>query len=412
MNILIILDSLPYPLNSGGKQGVFSCIDVIKDYHKIHVTCYNDRSTDALKELCNLWPNVKLLPFYEDRKDSPKYYLFKKVIKVLFRNFFKKNKYRRIDDMLDLRLNHFNPQYYSFINDIIEKYKIEVVQCEFLSNMKLLYSLPLSVKTVFVHHEIGFVKNEQLINEMKTPKHYGNYIAELLKKDEIDTLSRYNAIITHSTIDTQKLIEAGVKTKLFTSFSMVKINHPKMKVENFSKVLTFVGPESHFPNKSGLEWFLEKVWGNIEKKGYTLKIIGKWSEVTSKKWKRKYESISFEGFVEDLAEVLRGSIMIVPIFIGSGIRMKLQEAAYLGIPFVSTTIGVEGLPFKNQVDCLISDTSNDFANAIIQMSDIEVQRKFADQAYKTITTYFSKEKLRESRLVVYRELQKNNNTLS
>lgn len=74
--------------------------------------------------------------------------------------------------------------------------------------------------------------------------------------------------------------------------------------------------------------------------------------------------------------------MIVPIRIGSGIRMKLLEASNLGIPFVSTTVGAEGLPFKHKQDCLLADSVDSFVECILAMKELPLQRKLANNAYK------------------------------
>lgn len=44
--------------------------------------------------------------------------------------------------------------------------------------------------------------------------------------------------------------------------------------------------------------------------------------------------------MEDLSDFLKGSIALVPIRIGSGLRMKILDAVSLGIPFVTTSKGV------------------------------------------------------------------------
>ena len=94
----------------------------------------------------------------------------------------------------------------------------------------------------------------------------------------------------------------------------------------------------------------------------------------AKKISSQYTGVNFLGFVQDLNEVLNNSIMIVPILIGSGMRMKIVEAANHSCPFVTTTVGVEGLDFKNQEECFIADKPEDFANNIIKLlSDKQLQ---------------------------------------
>lgn len=228
----------------------------------------------------------------------------------------------------------------------------------------------------------------------------------MLKSDEINTLSEYDAVITLSTVDAIKLKNEGVKTKIFSSFAMVKVDKKKNVINDYNYKLTFVGPEAHYPNKNGLEWFLNEVWpGLLEKnENWNVVVIGNWEANTINKWCSKYRNLRFAGYVENISDELKDSIMIVPIHIGSGIRMKLQEAAYMGVPFVSTTVGAEGLPFKNEEDCFIADSPLDFQNALEKLENIDLQKKFADSAYSTINKCFSKEKLRDSRLVVYNNL--------
>lgn len=45
--------------------------------------------------------------------------------------------------------------------------------------------------------------------------------------------------------------------------------------------------------------------------------------------------------------VISECIMVIPILIGSGIRMKILESVNFYSPFVTTTVGVEGLDFIN-----------------------------------------------------------------
>ena len=55
------------------------------------------------------------------------------------------------------------------------------------------------------------------------------------------------------------------------------------------------------------------------------------------------------GYVEDLREYLNGSIVLVPIRIGSGMRMKILDAVSSMASFVTTTKGVEGIDLSNPI---------------------------------------------------------------
>jgi glycosyltransferase involved in cell wall biosynthesis len=52
--------------------------------------------------------------------------------------------------------------------------------------------------------------------------------------------------------------------------------------------------------------------------------------------------MEFTGTVPDMRdEIAKAEICVVPLRIGSGTRLKILEAAAMGKPIVSTTLGAE-----------------------------------------------------------------------
>jgi glycosyltransferase involved in cell wall biosynthesis len=71
------------------------------------------------------------------------------------------------------------------------------------------------------------------------------------------------------------------------------------------------------------------------------------------------------GTVADVRPYLeRAAICVVPLRIGGGTRLKIYEAMAMGVPVVSTAIGAEGLPLRNDEHLLIADTADDQVSAI------------------------------------------------
>jgi polysaccharide biosynthesis protein PslH len=87
-------------------------------------------------------------------------------------------------------------------------------------------------------------------------------------------------------------------------------------------------------------------------------------------------------------------IVIVPINLGGGTRVKIVEAMAYGRPVVSTSIGAEGLNLVSGENIMLADTSQDFAAAIASlMRDSELRVKLVENAYNTQLTRFSNEAL-------------------
>jgi glycosyltransferase involved in cell wall biosynthesis len=56
--------------------------------------------------------------------------------------------------------------------------------------------------------------------------------------------------------------------------------------------------------------------------------------------------------------------MLVPLFAGSGMRVKIIEGMALGKTIISTSIGAEGIDCVNGRDIIIADTADAFITAI------------------------------------------------
>lgn len=412
-NILFILHRLPYPLNSGGKQAIFNGLDAVKDDCNIVITYAEDPAKDTIenKELLfeALAGKIRIEPFCPQRQPQRSQILPKILNRIS--NFIKRRlhgkpaEYNPCKQWVDM-LQPPSQAYIKHVNNLIAKYHIDIVQCEMLINLSFVRSLPKHVKTIFVHHELGFIRHELELQNPTYAQLHGEKYAIEAKRMEIELLNCYDHVITLSKIDLQKLIDAGVTTSISDSFAIVKPQPNNLQIVFDPYHLTFIGSDNHEPNLLGLQWFLEKCWPTLIQTDdkYHLTVIGKWSEYNSHNLSAQYHGVSFIGFVDNLASVLCGSVMIVPITVGSGIRMKILEAAGMNVPFVSTSVGAEGLPFKHGKHCLIADSPSDFVRSIQLFQDTEQRRLLVENARQLVNQHFSPEALRQNRLSIYQLL--------
>jgi glycosyltransferase involved in cell wall biosynthesis len=67
----------------------------------------------------------------------------------------------------------------------------------------------------------------------------------------------------------------------------------------------------------------------------------------------------------------RAAVVVVPIRMGSGTRLKVVEGLALGKPLVSTTVGHEGVEVRDGEHLLIGDTAETFAQRIGELFEDE-----------------------------------------
>ena len=131
----------------------------------------------------------------------------------------------------------------------------------------------------------------------------------------------------------------------------------------------FVGSMDWLANQDGIQFFMRDVWPRVIEAvpDAKMKVVGR-SPPSSLVREAPRSSWSFTGFVDDVRPHVMGSaVAVIPLRVGGGTRIKAYEAMAMGIPVVSTSIGVEGLPVEPGRHFLCADDSGTFAAAVIRL---------------------------------------------
>jgi len=162
-------------------------------------------------------------------------------------------------------------------------------------------------------------------------------------------------------------------------------------------LITFVGAMDWEPNVDGVEYFCGEVWPQIkaEVPQARFRIVGRNPDRRVQKWASNSAntndeaSIEVTGRVPSIVEHLRQSaVVVVPLRIGGGTRLKIYEAMATGKAVVSTTVGAEGLDVHHGRDIILADDPRSFAQAVIMLlRDRELRRRYEIAAVETAARY-------------------------
>ena len=235
----------------------------------------------------------------------------------------------------------------------------------------------------------------------------------IAKDMEKAALRQYKHVIALTDIDRLLLADlVGQECKIYVSPAVVQIESAYDRIVKPASVrLTFVGSENHYPNQDAVDWFCHEVAPCLRVQGFkfVFQVIGTWKSRYVKSLQAVCPEMELVGYVEDLREYLNGSIVLVPIRIGSGMRMKILDAVSSMASFVTTTKGVEGIDLRHNEECLIADSATDFAAAVIRLeADKKLQVRLATQALKRLRELYNPQEMLERRLAVYDEILQNN----
>src|SRR6202042_1300500 len=81
-------------------------------------------------------------------------------------------------------------------------------------------------------------------------------------------------------------------------------------------------------------------------------------------------NVTLTGFVDDIRPyVARSHVYVIPLWVGSGTRIKAFEAMAMGRPVISTSLGIEGLDVTHGEHFLRADSAEAFSDGILTLLD-------------------------------------------
>jgi succinoglycan biosynthesis protein ExoO len=156
------------------------------------------------------------------------------------------------------------------------------------------------------------------------------------------------------------------------------------------RTLLFIGSNTA-PNAIGLRWFLDAIWPTIlrEVSGCKLLVAGS----VASGLPASFSGVRFLGLVEDLDQLYaEAGVVISPLTIGSGLKIKLVEALGQGKAIVATTVTTEGCDEAVVRAIFQRDEPDAFARAVIELlSNDDLRAVKAAEALDVARRFFSPE---------------------
>ncbi len=226
------------------------------------------------------------------------------------------------------------------------------------------------------------------------------------RESEIEALSKAQLILAIQKEDAETFKEM-LPTKDVITVPLAK-DLITLKVAQVQGRCLFVGSGADH-NVFGLRWFLDEVWPIVIDAipESQLHIVG----TVCQEFGEKYRGVHFLSHVNNLdVEYAAAEVCIVPLLVGSGLKIKLIEALAYGKACVSTSVGIQGLREVEGKAVAVADTSQEFAQTLIQVLKHPEQRLIMEKASQEfIRTHFSPEVAYAPFVNRVREFIKNSN---
>ncbi|HNS16901.1 MAG TPA: glycosyltransferase family 4 protein [Bacteroidales bacterium] len=401
MNILILCNKSPFPPKEGGPIAMNAVIEgLIRMGHRVRVLAVNTNK------------------YFVKMDEIPRDYRERTRIETVYIDL----SIRPVEAFLNL----FSRQSYHiqrFISGEFEQKLIEILsQEEFdIIQLEMLYLTPYlktirrysKARIVLRAHNIEHRIWERIACNCKNPlkRIYLGHIYRTLKRYELSALEQFDGIVAITRNDASFFRKTGTRTPVIDiPFGVHLQDYPKPQAAECSTPSLFhIGAMNWYPNMEGIRWFLDQVWPLIHREfpGLTFTLAGR--NIPGWMYSLRVPKLEIVGEVEDAMKFIRSkSIMIVPLFSGSGIRIKIVEGMTAARTIISTPVGAEGIHCENGKNILFASTPEEFVEAVRScIQDPEKCRTIGNNARGLIEQEHNNDRLMEKLTDFYRSLSIN-----
>lgn len=346
MNILLLCNKSPYPPSEGGPMAMNSVImGLIEAGHNVKVMAFNSDKYHV---------NVEDIP--ED---------YRKKTRIEFIDINLKIK---VAEALKNLLTNESYHVQRFISEAFKKRLIEVLKEEKFDivQLEMIYMAPYidvirehsDAKIVMRMHNVEHKIWERIAKKTVffAKRWYINHLARTLRDYEMKSLSKVDGIAAITLTDAAYFRRVTATPVIDLPFGV--------DIEKFDPVFevgdkpTFyhIGSMNWMPNEEGIKWFLKNVWGDVVKRIPDAKLYLAGRNMPKWLLKKKKKNVEIVGEVPDAHEfVNQHNVAIVPLFSGSGMRIKIIESMALGKTVITTLVGAEGIQYTEFDNIIIAD---------------------------------------------------------
>ena len=264
------------------------------------------------------------------------------------------------------------------IRQTVAKWKPALAQLEF-TQMAQYATDCAPARTLLVEHDITLDLYQQLLaqaEDWETRRQWERWV-----QFETEAWRNVDCVVTMSEKDRSSVSGAKRCTALANGVDLQRFQASAEEPEPVR--LLFIGSFGHLPNLLALDYFLREVWPRIQQLHPALHIIAGarhqyFEDLHGSRVRLpiNHPGIAVDGFVSDVRPAYRrASIVIAPLLASAGTNIKIMEAMAMGKAIVSTPGGVNGLDVRSGEDLVVAATAQEFAAAIVRLSQDAGGRK-------------------------------------
>ncbi len=414
LNLLAIDEWIPYPPDSGKRVRTWNLLRRLAHRHRITLVCYGETESAAAKAVCST--GIRVHTVAPVANGAP-WRLYPRLAANLFSHYpYSVAK-------------HYTTRFEERLRSLLSTQHFDLVHCEWTPYARFLPvvgEIPTLVMAHNIESQIWSRRAQQSPTLIR--RAFFALQARRMESFEREVLTRAGCVAAVTPLDAEQLrawgvqnvslVENGVDLDEFSpssptplpqggegndsvlggglqgqlkADSLLRYTPPRMTAtpkchpeqsEGSAFLLDlrnhdtqpgrilFFGSLDWYPNLDALDYLLKEIMPPIAQRlpSVKLQVVGKAPPQGLAMRLAGGAGVEFVGEVPDVRPYLaQAAVVVVPLRIGGGSRIKILEALAMGKAVVSTSIGAEGLAVSDGIHLLLADTPAEFASRTVEL---------------------------------------------
>jgi polysaccharide biosynthesis protein PslH len=357
LRVLVVDEEMPFPPDAGKRIRTWNLLRRLAQRHSVTFLCYGQKNDSAKVALESAGIKVCLVDPLPTKTGLALY-------GNLALNFFSTYPYSVV--------KHYTARFQDAYATLLRSSSWDLVQCEWTPYARFVLpkvSTPILIATHNVEAQI-WERRAQHANNFAARLFFGSQ-ARKMQRFEITAVRCADAATAVSEPEAAAMRDWGARSVTVVpngvDVGWYEQANDAAEVEN---ELLSIASLDWFPNADALEYFASEILPRIrqERPSAILRIVGRRPPDALKQKLAGVPGIDFVGQVDDVRPYLKqASVIVVPLRIGGGSRLKILEALAAGKAVVSTTVGAEGLHLIPSEEICIADRPDEFAREVVRL---------------------------------------------
>jgi len=387
MKILWVKAGGLVPPDSGGKIRSYHILRQLARHHAVTLFSFHDIKVDPAQcALGNIFNRVVCVPLALPQKRS-----WAELARYAAA-FFSREPYSLV--------KYCRPQVQKKLADLLRRETYDVLVCDFLMAAGVIpWEAPIP-KVLFAHnveaaiwrHHCQVTRNPLwkalAWREMRRMERAERLY--LRAADHVLTVSENDRCFFSSFVEPSKLtvVPTGVDCDYFKPVAATQGSQ-----REDLPTLVFIGSMDWLPNEDAILYFTREVLPFVRREfpEVSLYVVGRNPSRRLHSLAANTDNLEVTGRVADVRPFLaRASVVVVPLRVGGGTRVKIFEAMAMGKAIVSTSLGAQGLPLQHGENILLAENPAEFAKAVsLLLRDISQRDRLGAAALKLVQQNYS-----------------------